>query len=100
MISLFRHKYPKIFRLFYRLQKMWSAEVKDNKLVMTLVSPDGDENYPGTLTTTVTYSLDDEGCFKLDYSASTDKPTILNLTSHPYFNLAGHVSFFNYKLIM
>ena len=79
---------------------MWSAEVKDNKLVMTLVSPDGDENYPGTLTTTVTYSLDDEGCLKLDYSASTDKPTILNLTSHPYFNLAGHVSFFNYKLIM
>lgn len=71
-------------------KKIWSAAVKNNQLVLSLVSPDGEENYPGTLTTTVTYSLDDEDRLTLDYRATTDKATLVNLTNHAYFNLAGH----------
>ncbi len=52
-------------------------------------SPDGDEGYPGTLRVTVTYTLTDENVFSIRYQATTDAPTILNLTNHSYFNLAG-----------
>ncbi|QBE64323.1 aldose epimerase family protein [Pseudoduganella lutea] len=58
--------------------------------VYTLVSPDGDQRFPGTLTIDVTYRLQrasDE--FLIEYAARTDKPTVLNLTNHGYFNLAG-----------
>jgi aldose 1-epimerase len=56
---------------------------------MTYLSRDGDEGYPGNLTCQVTYSLTKEGDLKLGYQATTDKPTVLNLTNHSYFNLAG-----------
>jgi aldose 1-epimerase len=70
-------------------KKVWDAEIVGDAVKLTLVSPDGEEGYPGTLTVELTYSLNDEGELRLDYSATTDKKTILNLTNHSYFNLAG-----------
>jgi len=59
------------------------------KVALRLVSPSGDQGYPGTLTVTTTYTLDDRGALSIDFVASTDAPTIVNLTNHALFNLAG-----------
>lgn len=56
---------------------------------LTHFSPDGEEGFPGNLNCTVTYSLTDDNELKIAYEATTDKATILNLTNHSYFNLAG-----------
>lgn len=72
-------------------KKLWTTDLFDgHSLKMTLVSPDGDQGYPGTLTLTVNYTLTDNNELKIDYSATTDKPTILNPTNHCYFNLTGN----------
>lgn len=75
---------------------VWRPEVVDvdgNPGVRLMhVSPDGDEGYPGELTAEVTYSLNGDGRLMLDYRATTDKPTVVNLTNHSYFNLAGEGS--------
>jgi aldose 1-epimerase len=59
-------------------------------VVLTLVSPDGDSGYPGEVTATVTYSLDDKGNLTIAFAAKTTKPTIINMTNHALYNLAGH----------
>ncbi|XP_052057648.1 galactose mutarotase-like [Mytilus californianus] len=71
---------------------VWKADVKDSKVVMSYTSPDGEENYPGELTTSVTYKLTNDNEFIIDYTATTSKATPVNLTNHSYFNLAGQGS--------
>ncbi|GAA0315505.1 galactose mutarotase [Sphingomonas oligophenolica] len=56
---------------------------------LTVTSPDGDQGFPGALTVTVTYRLSADNNLRIDYSARTTRPTVLNLTNHSYFNLAG-----------
>jgi aldose 1-epimerase len=72
---------------------VWKATPRvvgdEQSLELTYVSPDGEEGYPGTLTTTVTYTVTKDDALKIDYHATTDKPTVLNLSQHSYFNLRG-----------
>src|SRR5882757_8328143 len=74
-------------------RKVWKAEplkVANGAAVkLTYVSADGEEGYPGTLTVNVTYELSDDNAVKIIYHAETDKPTVVNLTNHSYFNLTG-----------
>ncbi len=69
-------------------KRNWKAEAQGtNHVRFTYASPDGEEGYPGTLIASVTYTLTDSNALQLDYTATTDKPTILNLTNHAYWNL-------------
>ena len=76
--------------------KVWTATPVGNDdvaaLQLRLVSPDGDQGFPGTLTTTVTYTVDDDSRLQVHYEATTDAPTVVNLTNHSYWNLAGEGS--------
>lgn len=72
---------------------VWDSEVVETEngpgVKMTHVSPDGDEGFPGEFTATVTYSLTPDNGIRLDYSATTTRTTVHNLTNHVYFNLGG-----------
>ena len=72
---------------------VWKAKPAKGKdsvgVTLTYLSADGEMGFPGNLTTEVTYSLSENNELRIEYKASTDKPTVLNLTNHSYFNLAG-----------
>lgn len=62
------------------------------ELVLSLVSPDGDNGFPGTVKARIAYRLTDDNAIEIRYSAETDRPTVINLTNHSYFNLSGNPS--------
>ena len=74
-------------------RKVWKASrvtlAHGAAVKLTYISPDGEEGYPGTLTVNVMYELTDDNTVKIVYDASTEKPTVVNLTNHSYFNLSG-----------
>lgn len=75
-------------------RKIWDADAVTgdgcDRLILTLFSPDGEEGYPGNLYVTVTYTFDDDNSLTIRYEADSDRDTVLNLTSHTYYNLNGY----------
>lgn len=71
----------------YRVYKVESSN--DSTLVLSIDSPDGDNGFPGNVKATVTYTLRADNALDISYSATTDAPTIINMTNHSYFNLSG-----------
>ena len=72
--------------------RIWESRVETNRVVMSLLSEDGDQNYPGELNVEAVFDFDDENALEITYLARTDKTTVVNLTNHVYFNLAGEGS--------
>lgn len=83
---------------------VWKAEPKSSKdgpaVQFTYHSPDGEENFPGNLNVTVVYTLTNKNGIRIDYTATTDKDTPVNLTNHSYFNLAGKGDVLGYELML
>jgi aldose 1-epimerase len=77
-------------------QKVWDYECgtseEEPSLQLSLISPDGDEGFPGNLNVHITYTITKENALRIEYQAVSDKDTVVNLTNHSYFNLAGHDS--------
>lgn len=78
-------------------KRLWHAEQQGNSIELSYLSEDGEEGYPGNLAVRVQYTLNGSS-LELNYSAVTDQTTILNLTNHSYFNLAGTGSILNHEL--
>ncbi len=68
---------------------VWNAEIVDNGVKFSYLAKDGEEGYPGNLKLSVTYTLTDDNEIVMHYEATTDKATVVNVTNHTYFNLAG-----------
>ncbi|MEU0128982.1 aldose epimerase family protein [Streptomyces sp. NPDC006289] len=70
-------------------KRVWDADEVPDGVRLSLVAEDGEEGFPGRLAVTVAYTLDEDGALRIGYRATTDAPTVLNLTNHTYWNLAG-----------
>lgn len=85
-------------------KRVWTAKEAGSddepSLVLSLVSPDGEEGFPGTVNVTVTYTVTADNALKINYRAVSGADTVLNMTNHSYFNLAGHASGNVYKQIL
>jgi aldose 1-epimerase len=81
-------------------KRVWTASEDQNSLKLHYTSPDGEEGYPGNLQVTVTYALTDANELTLDYEANTDQSTPVNLTSHPYWTLAGAGNILGHELMI
>ncbi|MFE5185702.1 aldose epimerase family protein [Streptomyces sp. NPDC056628] len=73
-------------------KRVWDVTPVEHGLRLTRVSPHGEEGFPGRLEVTATYTLEADGALRFGYEAVTDAPTVVNLTNHSYFNLAGAAS--------
>ena len=76
--------------LVFLTKVIWEHFVDGNKVVMSYHSPDMEEGYPGDLVVHTIFELTDTSEFRVEFKATTTKPTYVNLTNHSYFNLAGH----------
>ncbi|QOV38604.1 galactose mutarotase [Streptomyces ferrugineus] len=70
-------------------KRVWEVTPVEHGVRLARVSPHGEEGFPGTLQVSATYTLDADGALRIAYEAVTDAPTVVNLTNHSYFNLAG-----------
>ncbi len=73
-------------------RKQYEGSIEDEKLVLRMHSPHGDDGFPGNMDVAVTYALTRENALVIEYSAVTDAPTLANFTNHSYFNLDGHAA--------
>ena len=73
----------------WQYQVYEANQTNDSTIVLTMKSPDGDNNFPGNVTATVTYALTADNAIDISYEATTDKKTVINMTNHSYFNLSG-----------
>jgi aldose 1-epimerase len=85
-------------------KRVWSATTGEGKdgpeLILTYLSKDGEEGYPGNLNVTATYTLMEDNALRLQYRAVTDKDTVLNLTHHSYWNLSGKGNILNHQVMI
>ena len=79
---------------------IWRGSIDGERLTLSHTSPDGDQGFPGELTIDVTFELGDDDELRLSYHATTTHPTVINFTSHAYWNLAGHGLVHDHKLVV
>jgi aldose 1-epimerase len=79
-------------------QRLWQSDASGHGVTFRLHSPDGDEGYPGAVDLTALFALADDGTLRIDYHATASAPTVVNVTNHSYFNLAGRGDVLDHEL--
>ena len=81
-------------------RKIWQAEIVDKRLVLSLISPDGEGGFPGTLSVSVSFELTEENRIIIEYKAVCDQDTVCNLTNHTYFNIGTQPTVLDHELMI